>query len=98
MKQEQSAERLALARTQEMQSLDMQRKLRTLSKLEKREFNSFEESMKRDGRIQARGGRDEMPSLSLGKDDEKKQKEQDTSKIRRYGTSKKRDNDNDRGR
>lgn len=54
--------------------------------------------MKRDGRIQARGGRDKMPSLSLGKDNETHHKGQDTSEIRRYGSSKKRDNDNDHGR
>lgn len=96
LKVEQSAERLALARRQEIQRLDMQSKLRSLRKLEKRELKSFEESMKRDGRIQERGGRDQMPSLVIGKDNEQKQKT--SSKIRRSGWSRKRDCDNGHGR
>jgi hypothetical protein len=98
LKQAQSDERLALARKQEMQSLDFQRKLRALDKLEKREFRSFEEAMNREGRIQSRGGRDEMPSLVLGKDDEKQSKEQGSLKVRRYGRKRKNSRDNDRGR
>ena len=94
----QSDDRLSLARRQVMGRLDMQRKLRSLSKLEKRELKSFEELMNRESRIQERGGRDEMPSLILGNDNEHKQKEQSSSKIRRYGHSKKRDNDKDHGR
>lgn len=98
LKNEQSAERLALGRMQEMQRLDMQRKLRALENLEKRELKSFDESMKREARIQSRGGRDQMPSLMLGKDKVQKQKEQGSSKVQRYGRSRKRGRDTDRDR
>ena len=98
LKVEQSAERLALARSQEMQTLDMQRKLRALEKLEKRELKSFEESMRREARIQVRDGRDHMPSLVFGKDGQQKQKEHDSSKIRRYGRTRNCTDDKDRGR
>lgn len=97
LKFEQSAEHLALARTQEMQSLYMQRRLRTLEKVEKREFKSFEESTSREARIQVRDGRDYMPSLDLAKGHQQKQQEHDSSKIRRYSRTRTRDNDNGRG-
>jgi len=97
LKDEQFAERLALARRQEMQTLDMGRKLSALGKLEKRELKGFKDSMKRDARDQARSGRDQIPSLFIGKDKEQKQKS--TSKVQSYRRSRKRDrDDNDRGR
>jgi len=98
LKVENSAECLALARTQEMQTLDMKRQFCALEKLEKREFKFFEESMNRDARIQVRDGRDHMPSLDFAKDGQQKQKGQDSSKVRRYGRSRKRDDDKDHGR
>ena len=65
LKEKQQQERTGLQRRQEMQSLDMNRKIRALEHVEKRELKSLEESLKRDARIQARGGRSQIPALAL---------------------------------
>lgn len=65
LKTAQKQERKALTRRQGMQALDLQRKQRALEKIEKRELKSLEESLRRDMRIQTRGGREQMPSLAL---------------------------------
>ena len=98
MKEQQADQRLELARRQEMQSLDMARKLRALSQLEKREFRSFEEAMKKETRITERGSRNQMPSLAVSKESIDSEKGRDGPKIRRSSHSRKRDQNNDRGR
>lgn len=60
----QASEYKALTRRHEMQLLDLQRKLRALEKVEKRELKSLKESMQREARIQDRGSRDHLPSLA----------------------------------
>ncbi len=54
--------------------------------------------MKRDGRIQERGGREQMPSLVIGKGDPQNRKDRTGPNIQRYRRTRKRDRDNDRGR
>ncbi|KRT56444.1 relaxase/mobilization nuclease domain-containing protein [endosymbiont of Ridgeia piscesae] len=68
LKDLQFKERLALARRLEMQTLDMKRKLRALEQVEKRELRSLEEAMRREAHCQGRGGRTQMPRLTLGMD------------------------------
>jgi len=48
-----------------MQTLDLQRKIRALDHIDKRELKSLEESLRAEQRITARGGQDRMPSLNL---------------------------------
>ena len=66
LKELQFKERLALVRRQEMQTLDMKREDRALEQVEKRELRSLEEAMRREARCQGRGGRTQMPRLTLG--------------------------------
>jgi hypothetical protein len=98
LKKAQAEQRIALARRQEMQRLDFQRQSRALDQLETREIRSFEQTMKRDGRIQARGGRAQMPSLVIGKESPHNRKDRTGRNIQRYRRTRKRDRDNDRGR
>jgi hypothetical protein len=48
-----------------MQALDIQRKIRALEQVERKEIKSLEEALKKEARIHARGGRNQMPSLGL---------------------------------
>ncbi|MEW8030470.1 MAG: hypothetical protein AB2806_22380, partial [Candidatus Thiodiazotropha sp.] len=63
LKKQQAQKRTVLHRRQEMQTLDQQRKLRALDQVEKKEFTSLEESLKRDARIDERSGDNRMPAL-----------------------------------
>lgn len=73
----QTTEHKALTRRHEMQLLDVQRKVRALGKIEKREPKSLEESLRREARIQDRGSRDHLPSLApVLKRTKEKEKEQ----------------------
>jgi hypothetical protein len=65
LKATQGQESKVLNRRHKMQTLDLQRKQRALEKVEKRELKSLEEALRREIRIQSRGGRDQMPSLAL---------------------------------
>lgn len=88
LKNSQGKERLALARRQEMQALDMRRKLRALEQVEKRELRSLEESMQREIRIQERGGREQMPSFVLVAPQDKKRTRQQANTIpERFGAA-----------
>jgi hypothetical protein len=57
--------RTGLEHRQDMQGLDMRRKLHALEQVEKRERKALEESLQHDARIRGRGGRTQMPALSL---------------------------------
>ncbi|MEW8547961.1 MAG: relaxase/mobilization nuclease domain-containing protein [Candidatus Thiodiazotropha sp.] len=73
----QTTEHKALTRRHEMQLLDVQRKVRALGKIEKRELKSLEESLRREASIQDRGTRDHLPSLApVLKTTKEKEKEQ----------------------
>lgn len=61
----QRQERGFLQTRQAMQSLDIERQKRALAQLEAREGRSLEEEHRTDARITERGGRNQMPSLSL---------------------------------
>ena len=65
LKETQRQERTELQRRQDMQGLDIQRKIRALEQVERKEMKSLEEALKQEARIHARGGRDRMPSLDL---------------------------------
>ncbi|MEW8063274.1 MAG: relaxase/mobilization nuclease domain-containing protein [Candidatus Thiodiazotropha sp.] len=65
LKERQGAERRELQHQQKLLALDFDRKMRGLKQVEKREIRAFEASMLKEVRIQARGGRTQMPSLGL---------------------------------
>ena len=65
LKEQQEKQHAELQRRHAMPALDLQRKVRALGQVEKREFKSLEESLLKEQRIRARSGRDQMPSLSL---------------------------------
>ncbi|MEW8064319.1 MAG: hypothetical protein AB2797_14475, partial [Candidatus Thiodiazotropha sp.] len=65
MKERQEQERRELQHQQKLLALDLDRKMRGLAQVEQRELRAFEESMLKEVRIQARGGRDKIPSLGL---------------------------------
>lgn len=65
LKQEQRDERLSIDRRHEMQGLDMQRKIRALDRVDAKELKSLNEALRKEVRILARGGRNQMPSLGL---------------------------------
>ncbi len=65
LKERQEQERRELQHQQKLLALDLDRKMRGLAQVEKRELRAFEESMLKEVRIQARGGRDKIPSLGL---------------------------------
>ena len=65
LKERQERERKDLKHRQTLKMLDLERKVRALDQVEKREQRSLEESLLKEVRIQARGGREQMPSLGL---------------------------------
>ncbi|MEW8192190.1 MAG: relaxase/mobilization nuclease domain-containing protein, partial [Candidatus Thiodiazotropha sp.] len=65
MKERQEQERRELQHQQKLLALDLDRKMRGLAQVEQRELRAFEESMLKEVRIQARGGKDKIPSLGL---------------------------------
>ncbi|MES9948982.1 MAG: relaxase/mobilization nuclease domain-containing protein [Candidatus Thiodiazotropha sp.] len=65
LKERQEQERRELQHQQKLLALDLERKMRGLAQVEQREVRAFEESMLKEVRIQARGGRNQMPSLGL---------------------------------
>ena len=82
---EKHAEKSAdLQHRQEMQKLDIGRKLDALAQIEKRERRSLEESLRRDVRIHARNTKPQMPSLDTTlkpKDREEEPKKTKTKSI-----------------
>lgn len=54
-----------LTRRHELQALDLRRKERGLDQVDKRELKGLEESLRTQQRISARGGRDQMLTLTL---------------------------------
>ena len=48
-----------------MQALELARKQRALTHIDKRELRSLEESLRAEQRITARGGSDRMPAISI---------------------------------
>lgn len=65
LKERQEQERRELQYQQKLLALDLDRKMRGLAQVEQREVRAFEESMLKELRIQARGGKDKIPSLGL---------------------------------
>ncbi len=65
LREKQRVEQLSLRRTHEMQNLNIARSERALLQVERKEQKSLEETLKQEARIQARGGSEQMPSLSL---------------------------------
>ena len=65
LRQRQDRQRRELARRHEMQALDLQRKIRALGHIDKRELKSLEESLRAEQRIADRGGRDRMPAIRI---------------------------------
>ncbi len=63
LRDRQEQQRRELARHHEMQSLDLQRKIRALDQIDKRELKSLDESLRAEQRITDRGGRDTMPAI-----------------------------------
>ena len=70
LKEGQDRQRAELQRRHDIQALDLARKVRALDQIEKRELRSLEQSLFADQRIQARGGCEHMPPLSLAHDGE----------------------------
>lgn len=64
-RERQDQQRRDLHRRHQMQGLELARKVRALDHIDKRELKSLEESLRAEQRIQARGGRDQMPALNL---------------------------------
>ena len=65
LKQIQKEQESELQRRHAMQGLDLSRKEKALEKIEVREMQSLDQSIQKETRIQARGGRNQMPALSL---------------------------------
>jgi hypothetical protein len=65
LKERQERERKDLEHRQTLKMLDLERKVRALDQVEKREQRSLDESLQKEVRIQARGGREQMPSLGM---------------------------------
>ena len=65
LKERQERQRAGLQRRHNLQALDLARKDRALDQIDKRELRSLEESLRAELRIQTRGGRDQMPALTL---------------------------------
>ena len=65
LRQRQDRQRRELARRHEMQALDLQRKIRALGHIDKRELKSLEESLRAEQRIADRGGRGQMPAIRI---------------------------------
>ena len=61
----QAQERHLLTRRHELQAINMNRELRGLDRIEKRERQSHETSLTRQGRVSARGGDARGPNLTL---------------------------------
>ena len=65
LRQRQDRQRRELARRHGMQALDLQRKIRALGHIDKRELKSLEESLRAEQRIANRGGRGHMPVIRI---------------------------------
>ena len=65
LRERQDRQRRELARRYQMQALDFDRKTRALNHIDKRELKSLEESLRREQRMAARGGRDTMPAFNF---------------------------------
>jgi hypothetical protein len=74
LKQAQKEHQGELQRRHTLQALDLTRKEKTLHKIEIREMNSLGEEIKKEARIAARGGSEQMPALPVPG------REQETSK------------------
>lgn len=65
LKERQEQERKDLEHQQTLKMLDLERKVRALDQVEIREQRSLDESLQKEVRIRARGGREQMPSLGM---------------------------------
>ena len=75
LKQAQNERQGELQRRHAMQALDLSRKEKALHKIEVREMKSLNEEIKKEARIKARGGSEQMPALPVpGREQEMPQK------------------------
>ncbi len=65
LRKQQDRQRRELARRHEMQALDLQRKIRALGHIDRRELKSLEESLCAEQRIADRGSRGQMPAIRI---------------------------------